>query len=78
MKCEACLESEAQSNLKIVSGGKPYKLCLNCLSSLNNLCLTPEQFKNLIDQGHKDNEFYLHGDFYDEEGYALQPRKFIE
>lgn len=75
MKCEACKERDSSSELKVkkTKGCDKYELCLNCLAALINLCLTKEQFKNLLKSGHKDTEFYLHEDFYDEEGNALQP-----
>ena len=71
-KCEACKDSLIQAVLKVI-GDKPYKLCMNCLSDLDDLNLTEEQFDNLIKSGHKKDEFLLHSDFY-EDGEALQPR----
>ena len=50
-----------------------YKVCTACLQRLITLNLTPEQYKHLLSEGHKDNEFLLHSDFYDGEGNALQP-----
>jgi hypothetical protein len=50
-----------------------YLLCSNCLAHLITLDLTKKQFKNLIKAGHTTREFYLHRDFYDLEGNALQP-----
>ena len=77
--CEACGHHAASETLtdkhpEASNGHKPYKLCLNCLLSLVNVCLTPEEYKNLLKNGHKDTEFYLHDDFYDEAGHALQPK----
>ena len=71
LKCEAC-GTYAQSQLRNYDE-TPYYLCANCLTQLVNLCLTKKQFDKLIVNGHKDTEFYLHSDFYDE-GIALQPR----
>lgn len=51
-----------------------YDVCMNCLIALVNLSLSPKQFKSLLRRGHKDTEYLLHGDFYDNEGNALQPR----
>lgn len=74
MKCEACEENDVGCEFKLTTTKEIYKLCLNCMFALNNTCLDQDQFENLIKNGHKDTEFYLHSDFYDEEGVALQPR----
>jgi hypothetical protein len=73
--CEVCEDGEIQWEIKDVYNKKVvYKICSNCLSPLTNCSLSPEQFFNLIKNGHKSSEFLLHGDFYDEEtGEALQP-----
>ena len=73
MKCEACEDGEIQNELKDYDS-KVYKLCANCIYNLINLNLDTEQFANLLKNGHKAEEFYLHSDFYDEEGVALQPK----
>lgn len=75
-KCESCEECNAQCELKIKGSHleSTYKLCLNCLGELINLNLTKKQFKNLLKNGHNENEFYLHEDFYDCFGNALQPK----
>ncbi len=72
-KCEACQEAGIQSSLNTFEASKNYELCANCLPQLINCSLEPKQFKNLIRAGHNDTEFYLHGDFYSEDGVALQP-----
>jgi hypothetical protein len=51
-----------------------YVVCTNCLTRLTMLDLTKKQFKNLIKAGHSTTEYYLHNDFYDDMGNALQPR----
>lgn len=71
MYCEACKKNVVQSCLRL-TGEEEYLLCLNCLSDLVNTRLNETQFNNLIKNGHKDTEFYLHGDFY-EDGMAIQP-----
>jgi len=73
MKCEDCKKNNAQSHLGL--GKDTYKLCLNCLVDLVNLKLTKTQFKNLLKKKHSKQEFYLHSDFYDKDGTALQPAK---
>lgn len=74
-KCQACEKHEEQWVLEgTYTGDVPYHVCSNCLIPLVNLSLTKKQFKNLLKNGHKDDEYLLHGDFYDEQGNALQPR----
>jgi hypothetical protein len=73
-ECEAC-DREVQGILVDQGEDKPYHLCNNCMFALINTCLSKEQFKKLIVCGHQDNEFYLHDDFYDEDGNALQPSR---
>ena len=77
-KCESCKRWESQWILKstLDPKEKPYKVCSNCLLPLVGEALDKKQFKNLLKSGHKDEEFLLHEDFYDEEGRALQPVKF--
>ena len=50
-----------------------YFLCKNCEMDFVNIALSKEQFKALLKHGHTTKEFMLHGDYYDEEGTALQP-----
>ena len=72
-QCQACENGQYQAELILVGENSPYKLCMNCLHDLNELNLSPEQFKNLLANGHSNTEFLLHNDFYDEDGDALQP-----
>jgi len=76
-KCEAC-DKHPQSVCLIHPANSIdlviYKLCNNCLLALVNTSLSKKQFKNLIKHGHDPSEFYLHDDFYDEDGTALQPK----
>jgi len=51
-----------------------YNLCNNCLLQLVTYSLSKEQYRRLIQNGHTNKEFYLHDDFYDEEGNAIQPK----
>ncbi len=72
--CEACIDSPAGSMLYLKANNEKYELCLNCLTPFVRCALKPEQFFNLLKNGHTVKEFFLHGDFYDEEtGEALQP-----
>lgn len=73
--CQACEENHVQAVLKSTHERHPYKVCQNCLFNLVNHRLTRVQFKNLLKNGHKEEEFMLHSDFYDERGKALQPTR---
>ncbi len=73
--CQSCEDFKEQHILVDCYGkAKPYHLCNNCLLELVNVSLTPEHFKNLIKNDHPSSEFYLHSDFYDKRGTALQPK----
>ena len=72
-KCEACGRMSPGAELKLGARKEIYILCLNCLIPFVNCNLSKEQFKSLLANGHTVSEFYLHDDFYDEEGNALQP-----
>lgn len=76
-KCEAC--EERRQSVELIDKGfespdVSYKICNNCLFNLVNTRLSPKQFKNLLKNGHDVNEFYLHSDFYEEDGTATQPK----
>lgn len=74
MKCESC-NNNYDGELVINDGGLVYHLCHNCAPRLFCLNLSPEQFFNIINSGHHEDEFLLHSDFYDSDtGEALQPR----
>lgn len=49
-----------------------YKLSKDLLVGLVMTSLTPEQYKELVEL--YPNSFYLHSDFYDKNGVALQPK----
>ena len=77
-KCQICGKHEVQWELKSTLGDESerdpiYKICSNCLDNLVNRNLSQKQFKNILKNGHSDNEYLLHEDFYDEDGNALQP-----
>jgi len=77
--CESCEKHQVMFKLKDVYGerhnkAKTYNLCANCLHNLTHLALSPEQYKNLLKNGHQADEYFIHSDFYDESGNALQPR----
>ena len=76
--CECCEKYPVMWKLKDVyvgeHGAKTYKLCANCLDELIHLALSQKHYKNLLKNGHDADEYFIHSDFYDEDGNALQPR----
>lgn len=77
--CEACGAAHQWTIIDAYKDRKTksYKICSNCHLALVTCCLSKKQFFNLIKAGHNTNEFYLHEDFYDEKGNALQPHKMM-
>lgn len=71
--CESCEVAPVGVEVIKLNERKRYSICLNCHVFLVSLSLPKEFFKNLLKNGHTTDEFYLHDDFYDEEGRALQP-----
>jgi len=51
-----------------------YIVCPNCLLGLVGVSLSPEQFLRAKARGGDTNRFYLHDDFYDSDGHALQSK----
>jgi hypothetical protein len=74
MRCQACKERNEQYIVTSLGERPSYHLCGNCILQLVTENLSKEQFMNLLKSGHSANEFYLHSDFYDERGRALQPK----
>lgn len=67
--CESCENFHVQWILKDTYKNIEYKICGNCLIFLVGHKLSKENYNNLIKNGHKENEFLLHGDFYIDEEY---------
>lgn len=71
--CEACGEKRYPNTILCVKDNKiEYYLCPNCFPFFATCSMTPQQYKNIL-KYHDTSEFYLHGDFYDEDGRAVQP-----
>lgn len=80
--CEACKVSQVETIDDTDDPIQPYKLCKECHHKLQNLSLRPREWYNLA-VVHGPEKFYLHDDFYDENGLAtcpeedlLQPEKY--
>lgn len=76
--CEACQRDEAVRVIEI-SGDplQPYRLCAACAERLLTCSLRPLEWFNLA-AIHTAGEFYLHEDFYDENGVTLQSEQPVE
>lgn len=71
MKCQSC--KKEVSNIIEMKDDVLFKICHNCIFLLVTCSLEPEQWKNLV-VFHGETPFYLHSDFYDDDGNALQPQ----
>lgn len=67
MNCELC---DSDIVYVLDTGDTVFVLCPNHLESLVNYNLTVDEVKQLR-QTHGDKTFYLHNDFYDEEGRSV-------
>ncbi len=73
-ECEFCGYRRPYTLADASEGKERYTVCLNCLFSLVACSLSTEQFLRAKARGGDTNRFYLHDDFYDREGNALQPK----
>jgi hypothetical protein len=71
--CQATKTSFAEVTIKSQSPDGPYRLSAEVANRLTNHALRPLEWFNLA-VIHGPFEFYLHDDFYDEQGNADQPR----
>lgn len=77
-RCECCGGGAQVKHIdlcycKVYEKDVSYVFCRNCETDFVLLNLSPEQFRNLIKNGHSQKEFMLHSDVYDEDGIAQQP-----
>ena len=72
VKCQVCGGENALVLIDFLSP-TAYCLCSNHLLKLVTLSLEPNEYKKLVEI-HTDKTFYLHDDFYDKAGNALQPK----
>ncbi len=74
--CEFCGTGAVVLELRTlmpVTNRDRYAVCPNCLPPLVNLSLSPAQYRHAKARGGDMARFYLHADFYDDDGRALQP-----
>ena len=73
-ECEFCGNAETPYELTAFRPDESYTVCPNCLVGLVLTSLSPRQYLRAKAKGGDTNRFYLHDDFYDSEGNALQPK----
>ncbi|WP_202081193.1 hypothetical protein [Caldalkalibacillus salinus] len=74
MICQACKLNNVQVVEENEQDNQPYELCNGCYDRLTKRALRPIEWYNLA-VIHSSNKFYLHDDFYDEDGTATQPEE---
>jgi len=72
--CEACQMRPIQIVDDFGDSIQPYRLCPDCYQRLIMFSLRPREWYNLA-VIHSPNPYYLHDDFYDEDGSAAQPEE---
>ncbi|PFB27737.1 hypothetical protein [Bacillus cereus] len=70
--CEACKQNPVHKIEESDEANQPYKLCSPCHERLISLSLHPNEWYNLA-VVHSPYKYYLHDDFYEENGVATQP-----
>ncbi|WP_439875714.1 hypothetical protein ACSLGG_09255 [Bacillus mycoides] len=70
--CEACNHNPVHKIEESDEANQPYKLCNQCHERLITLSLHPNEWYNLV-VIHSPYKYYLHDDFYEENGEATQP-----
>lgn len=76
-RCQSCLTSSVAREIAENAGGSVYRLCAECARRLEALALRPLEWYRLAAL-HGPFAFYLHEDFYDQDGVALQPKQDVE
>lgn len=74
--CESC-QAAAASIIEELEGEQPYYVCKPCYERLVSLSLRPSEWYNLS-VIHSPYAYYLHDDFYEEDGEACQPEGEVE
>src|ERR1700692_5076802 len=69
--CEATRTVPAEVNIESDDPNYPFRVCKDVAKRLKACALTPLEFYRLVATHGRD--FWLHDDFYDDEGNAQQP-----
>lgn len=72
-KCDGCSDNSVQDVYVVNTAAHEYMLCKKHLIDLVCLCLDKDSYKNLKEKIREEFEFYIHDDFYCEDGTMLQP-----
>ncbi|KAB2443707.1 leucine-rich repeat domain-containing protein [Bacillus luti] len=75
--CEACKHNPIHKIEESDETKQPYKLCNQCHERLISLSLHPNEWYNLA-VVHSPYKYYLHDNFYEEDGVAVQPELEID
>jgi len=74
--CEACEKAMVDIVESCDDPKEPYFLCMACLHRLHARSLRPCEWYNLAKR-HGWSQYFLHDDFYDEDGAAAQPEEAV-
>jgi hypothetical protein len=72
--CEASKQAPVQTKVESQCPKHPFRVCNSCAHRLRKLSLRPLEWFNLA-AAHTFCEYYLHDDFYDDDGTAHQPQE---
>jgi len=69
--CEACQQHPVQTVVESEEPQQPYRLCHSCADRLQKYALRPLEWFNLASV-HSSSKYFLHDDFYSDDGVADQ------
>lgn len=75
--CEACKINPTSIEEPTEIESQPFRLCAPCHKRLTTSALKPIEWYNLA-VAHSPNTYWLHDDFYEEDGEAMQPEEDVE
>lgn len=75
--CEACRRSPVQAVVESEEPQQPYRLCSLCADRLQKYALRPLEWFNLASV-HSSSKYFLHDDFYSDDGVADQSETPVE
>jgi hypothetical protein len=74
--CEACKQAPVQETIESYCPEQPFRLCRACSHRLRRFTLRPREWFSLA-ACHTFMEYYLHDDFYLDDGTATQPVEMV-
>src|SRR5262245_50375854 len=77
-RCDACRSAAVERVIESKNcPGLPYQLCGKCATRLESYALRPLEWFNLAAK-RTSYEFFLHDDFYEQDGTARQPQQTVD